>query len=119
MSKQYKKIILKILAEQREKQPKNYALQVFYTMEENKQNKSVKWSDCFTCVSVFFLCKVALVCLLRYAQIIEHRNHCWLNTSGLVSGCTNAVGLVMVGNFQVSHTILPKHCFVKDYCLIV
>ncbi|XDV20960.1 hypothetical protein PO909_026160 [Leuciscus waleckii] len=36
---------------------------------------------------------VALVCLLRYAQIIEHRNHCWLNTSGLVS-----------------HTILPKHC---------
>uniref|UniRef100_A0A672LJU1 Transmembrane protein 150A n=1 Tax=Sinocyclocheilus grahami TaxID=75366 RepID=A0A672LJU1_SINGR len=52
---------------------------------------------------------VVLVCLLRYAQIIEHRNHCWLNTSGLVSGCTNALGLVMVGNFQVSHTILPKH----------
>uniref|UniRef100_A0A672RMF0 Transmembrane protein 150A n=1 Tax=Sinocyclocheilus grahami TaxID=75366 RepID=A0A672RMF0_SINGR len=46
---------------------------------------------------------VVLVCLLRYAQIIEHRNHCWLNTSGLVSGCTNAVGLVMVGNFQVDH----------------
>lgn len=46
---------------------------------------------------------VVMVCLLRYAQIIEHRNHCWLNTSGLVSGCTNAVGLVMVGNFQVDH----------------
>lgn len=46
---------------------------------------------------------VVMICLLRYAQIIEHRNHCWLNTSGLVSGCTNAVGLVMVGNFQVDH----------------
>ncbi|KAJ3604154.1 hypothetical protein NHX12_028895 [Muraenolepis orangiensis] len=46
---------------------------------------------------------VVMVCLLRYAQVIEHSHHCWLNTSTLVSGCTNAVGLVMVGNFQVDH----------------
>ena len=44
---------------------------------------------------------VIMVCLLRYAQVIEHSHHCLLNTSALVSGCTNAVGLVMVGNFQV------------------
>lgn len=43
-----------------------------------------------------------MVCLLRYAQVIEHSQRCWVNTSALVSGCTNAVGLVMVGNFQVS-----------------
>lgn len=43
-----------------------------------------------------------MVCLLRYAQVIEHSRHCWVNTSALVSGCTNAVGLVMVGNFQVN-----------------
>lgn len=43
-----------------------------------------------------------MVCLLRYAQVIEHSHRCWVNTSALVSGCTNAVGLVMVGNFQVS-----------------
>lgn len=42
-----------------------------------------------------------MVCLLRYAQVIEHSHRCWVNTSALVSGCTNAVGLVMVGNFQV------------------
>lgn len=42
-----------------------------------------------------------MVCLLRYAQIIEHSHHSWTNTTGLVSGFTNAVGLVMVGNFQV------------------
>ncbi|XP_030227435.1 transmembrane protein 150A [Gadus morhua] len=46
---------------------------------------------------------VIMVCLLRYAQVIEHSHHCLLNTSALVSGCTNAVGLVMVGNFQVDH----------------
>ncbi|KAK2845860.1 hypothetical protein Q7C36_010714 [Tachysurus vachellii] len=46
---------------------------------------------------------VVMVCLLRYAQIIEHSHHCWTNTSGLVTGFTNAVGLVMVGNFQVDH----------------
>lgn len=45
---------------------------------------------------------VVMVCLLRYAQVIEHSHRCWVNTSALVSGCTNAVGLVMVGNFQVS-----------------
>lgn len=47
---------------------------------------------------------VVMVCLLRYAQVIEHSHHCWVNTSALVSGCTNAVGLVMVGNFQVKCT---------------
>lgn len=43
-----------------------------------------------------------MVCLLRYAQVVEHSHRCWVNTSALVSGCTNAIGLVMVGNFQVS-----------------
>lgn len=48
---------------------------------------------------------VVMVCLLRYAQVIEHSHQCWVNTSALVSGCTNALGLVMVGNFQVNeHT---------------
>lgn len=48
---------------------------------------------------------VVMVCLLRYAQVIEHSHQCWVNTSALVSGCTNALGLVMVGNFQVTgHT---------------
>ncbi|KPP61230.1 transmembrane protein 150A-like [Scleropages formosus] len=46
---------------------------------------------------------VVMVCLLRYAQVIEHSHRCWVNTSALVSGCTNALGLVMVGNFQVDH----------------
>ncbi|KAJ8005851.1 hypothetical protein DPEC_G00122210 [Dallia pectoralis] len=46
---------------------------------------------------------VVMVCLLRYAQVIEHSHGCWINTSALVSGCTNAIGLVMVGNFQVDH----------------
>ncbi|CAB1320002.1 unnamed protein product [Coregonus sp. 'balchen'] len=46
---------------------------------------------------------VVMVCLLRYAQVIEHSHSCWINTSALVSGCTNALGLVMVGNFQVDH----------------
>uniref|UniRef100_A0A3Q3WG01 Transmembrane protein 150A n=1 Tax=Mola mola TaxID=94237 RepID=A0A3Q3WG01_MOLML len=46
---------------------------------------------------------LVMVCLLRYAQVIEHSHQCWVNTSALVSGCTNAVGLVMVGNFQVDH----------------
>ncbi|XP_038841067.1 transmembrane protein 150A-like [Salvelinus namaycush] len=46
---------------------------------------------------------VVMVCLLRYAQVIEHSHRCWINTSALVSGCTNALGLVMVGNFQVDH----------------
>lgn len=47
---------------------------------------------------------VVMVCLLRYAQVIEHSHRCWVNTSALVSGCTNALGLVMVGNFQVNLT---------------
>ncbi|XP_029619242.1 transmembrane protein 150A isoform X2 [Salmo trutta] len=46
---------------------------------------------------------VVMVCLLRYAQVIEHSHGCWINTNALLSGCTNAVGLVMVGNFQVDH----------------
>ncbi|XP_029960473.1 transmembrane protein 150A isoform X1 [Salarias fasciatus] len=46
---------------------------------------------------------VVMVCYLRYAQVIEHSHRCWINTSALVSGCTNAIGLVMVGNFQVDH----------------
>ncbi|XP_062399128.1 transmembrane protein 150Aa [Sardina pilchardus] len=46
---------------------------------------------------------VVMVCLLRYAQMIEHGHGCWINTGGLVAGFGNAVGLVMVGNFQVDH----------------
>ncbi|KAL2092179.1 hypothetical protein ACEWY4_011977 [Coilia grayii] len=46
---------------------------------------------------------VVMVCLLRYAQVIEHGHSCWINTGGLVAGFGNAVGLVMVGNFQVDH----------------
>ncbi|XP_006625418.1 transmembrane protein 150Aa [Lepisosteus oculatus] len=46
---------------------------------------------------------VVMVCLLRYAQVIEHSRRSWVNTSGLITGCTNALGLVMVGNFQVDH----------------
>ncbi|KAG9281837.1 transmembrane protein 150A-like [Astyanax mexicanus] len=46
---------------------------------------------------------VVMVCMLRYAQVIEHSHHCWVNTSALASGCINALGLVMVGNFQVDH----------------
>ncbi|KAI1900951.1 hypothetical protein AGOR_G00055110 [Albula goreensis] len=44
-----------------------------------------------------------MVCMLRYAQVIEHSHRCRVNTSALVSGCVNALGLVMVGNFQVDH----------------
>ncbi|KAI5615682.1 transmembrane protein 150 [Silurus asotus] len=46
---------------------------------------------------------VVMICMLRYAHVIEHSHHCWVNTSALVSGCINALGLVMVGNFQVDH----------------
>lgn len=53
---------------------------------------------------------VVMVCLLRYAQVIEHSHRCWVNTSALVSGCTNAVGLVMVGNFQVSPPLVCALC---------
>lgn len=58
-------------------------------------------------------CAVVMVCLLRYAQVIEHSRRCWVNTSALVSGCTNAVGLVMVGNFQVSVTTLHSGCVLQ------
>ncbi|KAK5871307.1 hypothetical protein PBY51_004196 [Eleginops maclovinus] len=53
---------------------------------------------------------VVMVCFLRYAQVIEHSHQCWINTSALVSGCTNAVGLVMVGNFQVDHAKSLHYC---------
>lgn len=64
---------------------------------------------------------VVMVCLLRYAQVIEHSHQCWVNTSALVSGCTNALGLVMVGNFQVKqHTPSGRSrsgCFLLSACL--
>ncbi|XP_064421618.1 transmembrane protein 150A [Latimeria chalumnae] len=46
---------------------------------------------------------VVLVCLLRFGQVIERSRRTWVNTTALIMGCTNAVGLVMVGNFQVDH----------------
>lgn len=44
---------------------------------------------------------VALICLLRYGQLLEQSRHSWVNTTTLITGCTNAAGLVVVGNFQV------------------
>ncbi|XP_042837808.1 transmembrane protein 150A isoform X2 [Panthera tigris] len=46
---------------------------------------------------------VALICLLRYGQLLEQSRHSWVNTTTLITGCTNAAGLVVVGNFQVDH----------------
>lgn len=46
---------------------------------------------------------VALICLLRYGQLLEQSRHSWINTTALITGCTNAAGLVVVGNFQVDH----------------
>ncbi|XP_053442796.1 transmembrane protein 150A isoform X3 [Nycticebus coucang] len=46
---------------------------------------------------------VALICLLRYGQLLEQSRHSWVNTTALITGCTNAAGLVVVGNFQVDH----------------
>ncbi|XP_059113964.1 transmembrane protein 150A isoform X2 [Peromyscus eremicus] len=46
---------------------------------------------------------VALICLLRYGQLLEQNRHSWINTTALITGCTNAAGLVVVGNFQVDH----------------
>ncbi|XP_017373466.1 transmembrane protein 150A isoform X2 [Cebus imitator] len=46
---------------------------------------------------------VALICLLRYGQLLEHSRHSWVNTTALITGCTNAAGLLVVGNFQVDH----------------
>lgn len=44
---------------------------------------------------------VALLCLLLYGQLLEQSRHSWINTTTLITGCTNAAGLVVVGNFQV------------------
>lgn len=46
---------------------------------------------------------MALICLLRYGQLLEQNRHSWVNTTALITGCTNAAGLVVVGNFQVDH----------------
>ena len=46
---------------------------------------------------------VALICLLRYGQLLEQGRHSWVNTTTLITGCTNAAGLVLLGNFQVDH----------------
>lgn len=46
---------------------------------------------------------MALICLLRYGQLLEQNRHSWINTTALITGCTNAAGLVVVGNFQVDH----------------
>ncbi|XP_040201905.1 transmembrane protein 150A [Rana temporaria] len=46
---------------------------------------------------------VVMICLLRYSQVIELSHGSWLNTVALIAGCTNAAGLVMVGNFQVDY----------------
>ncbi|XP_021113868.1 transmembrane protein 150A isoform X3 [Heterocephalus glaber] len=52
---------------------------------------------------MMFLSSVALICLLRYGQLLEQSRHSWVNTTALIMGCTNAAGLVVVGNFQVDH----------------
>ncbi|XP_011368120.1 transmembrane protein 150A isoform X3 [Pteropus medius] len=46
---------------------------------------------------------VALICLLLYGQLLEQSRHSWINTTTFITGCTNAAGLVVVGNFQVDH----------------
>ncbi|XP_019401560.1 PREDICTED: transmembrane protein 150A isoform X1 [Crocodylus porosus] len=46
---------------------------------------------------------VVVICVLRYGQLLEQSQRSWINTTALVTGCTNAAGLVMVGNFQVDH----------------
>lgn len=46
---------------------------------------------------------VVLICLLLYGQLLEQSRHSWVNTTTLITGCTNAAGLVVVGNFQVDH----------------
>ncbi|XP_042200437.1 transmembrane protein 150Aa isoform X2 [Callorhinchus milii] len=47
---------------------------------------------------------VVVICVLRYGQIMERCRSTWINTAALVTGLINAVGLVMVGNFQVTGT---------------
>ncbi|TFJ96705.1 gap junction delta-2 protein-like [Platysternon megacephalum] len=46
---------------------------------------------------------VVLICFLRYGQLIEQSHRSWVNTTALVAGCTNAAGLIVVGNFQVDN----------------
>ncbi|XP_051896825.1 transmembrane protein 150A-like isoform X2 [Pristis pectinata] len=46
---------------------------------------------------------VVLICGLRYGQILEKCRPTWINSGALIAGCINAIGLVMVGNFQVDH----------------
>nr|XP_056716556.1 transmembrane protein 150A [Euleptes europaea] len=46
---------------------------------------------------------VVVICFLRYGQLIEQSHSSWVNTTALITGCTNAAGLVMVGNFQVDY----------------
>ncbi|KAG8440970.1 hypothetical protein GDO86_006636 [Hymenochirus boettgeri] len=58
----------------------------------------------FPFIAIFpFLLLVVVICFLRFSQVIEVSHSSWLNTIALISGCTNAIGLVMVGNFQVDH----------------
>lgn len=51
---------------------------------------------------------VALICLLRYGQLLEQCRPSWINTTALITGCINAAGLVVVSNFQVDHA-KPLH----------
>uniref|UniRef100_A0A7N4PJI3 Transmembrane protein 150A n=1 Tax=Sarcophilus harrisii TaxID=9305 RepID=A0A7N4PJI3_SARHA len=51
---------------------------------------------------------VALVCLLRYGQLLEQSHRSWVNTMALITGCFNAAGLVVVGNFQVRRLCEPR-----------
>uniref|UniRef100_A0A3Q2PD08 Transmembrane protein 150A-like n=1 Tax=Fundulus heteroclitus TaxID=8078 RepID=A0A3Q2PD08_FUNHE len=44
---------------------------------------------------------VVLITLLRYAHVIEKHQNCVLNMASLSTGWICAVGLTMVGNFQV------------------
>ncbi|XP_030057545.1 transmembrane protein 150A isoform X2 [Microcaecilia unicolor] len=46
---------------------------------------------------------VVLICFLRYSQVVEQSQRSWVNTTALIAGCTNAAGLIMVGNFQVDY----------------
>ncbi|XP_053257414.1 transmembrane protein 150A isoform X1 [Podarcis raffonei] len=46
---------------------------------------------------------VLVICFLRYGQLIEQSHSSWVNTTALITGCTNAAGLVVVGNFQVDY----------------
>ncbi|XP_051010686.1 transmembrane protein 150A isoform X2 [Acomys russatus] len=48
---------------------------------------------------------VALICLLRYGQLLEQSRHSWINTTALITGCTNAAGLVVVDHAKPLHYI--------------